>query len=303
MKKILYRLLYLCLILISVALIGNGLQILYTKAMLNKQDTNNHTKAYKININNSLTHMIGYDLLKPLIEARIDYYIKKNGLVDYLENIKHKIIKPDLFKAYDIADGNGKKVLCGQNISAVVYKFSHNTDSKNIISQTLKNIPQEVTFNLGESIVKELNYTIEGMEEEGQRIIILTDEENNLKEQYYVKLTSINSSYPDEINDMLIFNNTIEDYKGTINKIRCGDSVKVRYDIRESNGKIILENQELKVDIGKNQVPLAIELGIINMRSDMTRSIIASPKLFTNFEKLEHFDENNIKIIDISIIE
>ncbi|AHC39343.1 hypothetical protein [Ehrlichia muris] len=301
MKKILSRLLYICLTLITVMLIGKSLTMLYTKTIFNHTD--NPSKPYKINANHSLTHTIGYQLLRPIIESRIDYYIKVNGLVDYLEHIKHKIIKPDLFKIHDIVEGNGKKVLCGQNISATIHKFVYDPNNKNTFSQALTNIPQEVTFKLGESIIKELNYTIEGMEEEGQRIIILTDQEGNFKEQYYVKLISIDSSYPDEANDILIFNNVIENYEGTVNKIRCGDSINVRYSIRESNGKVILEDQELKVDVGKNEAPLAIELGLINMRSDMTRSIIVSPKLFTNFEKIENFDENSIKIIDISIIE
>ncbi|ABD45448.1 FKBP-type peptidyl-prolyl cis-trans isomerase family protein [Ehrlichia chaffeensis str. Heartland] len=302
MKKIFYRLLYVCLTIVAITLVGKALTILYTKTTLN-QHTNLSNKPYKINVNHSLTHIIGYDLLRPIIESRIDYYIKINGLVDYLEHIKHKTIKPDLFKIHDIVEGNGKKALCGQNISAIIHKFLYDSESKNILSQALKNIPQEVTFKLGESIIKELNYTIAGMEEEGERIIILTDQEGNLKEQYYVKLISINSSYPDEVNDILIFNNTIENYEGTVNKIHCGDSVSVKYTVRESNGKVLLEDQELKVEIGKNEAPLAIELGLINMRSDMTRSMIVSPKLFTNFEKPENFDENSIKIIDMNIIE
>ena len=301
MKKILYKLLYICLIIFSITFTCKALVILYTKTTINNSNET-HGKPYKITLKSSLTQNIGYSLLRPIIEARIDYYIQKNGLTEYLENLKHKIIKPDSFKIHDITKGKGTKALCGQDISVIIHKFSYSDDSKNVLTQALTNVLQEIKLKLGESIIKELNYTIEDMEEGGERLVILTDEEGNLKEQYYIKLISVDSTYPDGTNDLLIFNNIIEDYEGNVYKIRCGDNVNIKYSIRESNGKVILKDQELEVTIGKNQVPLAIELGLINMRSDTARSIIAPPQLFTNFNKPENFDENSIKIIDISIV-
>ena len=300
MKKILYRLLYICLTVFALTFTCKILITLYVKNITNNEHKT-HDKPYKIINKSSLTHNIGYSLLRPIIESRVDYYIEKNGLTEYLEQLKRKTIIPDSFKMQDIVEGNGKKALCGQNISVVIYKFSYN-NSQNILSQALINTPQEVQLKLGESTIKELNYTIEGMQEGGERIIILTDKEGNLKEQYYAKLVSVDSQYDEEINNLLLFNNIIEDYEGNVYKIRCGDKVNIKYSIRESNGKVILKDQELEFTIGENQVPLAIELGVINMRSDMTRSVITHPQLLTNFDKPENFDENSIKIIDISII-
>ncbi|MGN7618543.1 MAG: hypothetical protein ACTJLM_00675 [Ehrlichia sp.] len=276
MKKILYRLLYICLIVFTVTFTCKILITLYAKT-ISRHET--HDKSYKITPKNSFTHNIGYYLLRPIIESRVDYYIQKNGLTEYLEHLKHKIVKPDLFKIHELTEGNGIKALCGQNVSVVIYKFSY-SNSKNILTQASTNALQETKFKLGESIIKELNYAIEEMREGGERIVILKDEEGNLKEQYYIKLVSVDSTYPDVANDLLIFSNIIEDYEGDVYKIRCGDRVNARYSIRESNGKVILKDQELEFTIGENQAPLAVELGLINMRSDMTRSIIALPQLF-----------------------
>ena len=101
--------------------------------------------------------------------------------------------------------GSGKTAVCGQNISAIIYKFSYTDNSKEILSEMLKNTLQEIQFKLGDSIIKELNYAIDGMKEGGERIIILTDQEGIPKEQYYIKLVSVDSTYPDSINNLLTF--------------------------------------------------------------------------------------------------
>ncbi|WP_230957662.1 hypothetical protein [Ehrlichia ruminantium] len=269
--------------------------------MSNKEHTDSD-KPYKINFPDSLTYNIGYHLLRPMIESRIDYYIKENGLAEYLSQIKRKTIIPDSFTQHDSLKGSGKTALCGQNISAIIYKFSYTDDSKQIISEMLKNTLQEIKFKLGESIIKELNYAIDGMQEGGERIIILMDQKGIPKEQYYVKLVSVDSTYPASVNNLLTFNNIIEDYEGTVNKFRCGDTVSIKYNIRELDGKTILQDQRLQFTIGQNQAPLAIELGTINMRQDMVRSIIAPLELFTNFDKPENFNETNIKLVDITAI-
>ncbi|QLK50644.1 FKBP-type peptidyl-prolyl cis-trans isomerase [Ehrlichia ruminantium] len=301
MKKVLHKLLYVCLIIVVLITIGKIFEPLFIKIMSDKEHIDN-SKPYHISFPNSFTYNLGYKLLRPIIESRIDHYIKENGLAEYLSQIKRKTIIEDLFTQHDYIKGSGKTALCGQNISAIIYKFSYTDNSKEILSEVLKNTLQEIQFKLGDSIIKEINYAIDGMKEGGERIVILTDQKGIPKEQYYIKLVSVNSTYPDSINNLLIFSSIIESYEGIVNKFRCGDTVSIKYDVRELNGNTILQDQELKFTIGKNEVPLAIELGVINMRQDMARHIIAPLELLTNFDKPDNFDEYKIKLIDITYI-
>ncbi|QXK91830.1 FKBP-type peptidyl-prolyl cis-trans isomerase [Neoehrlichia mikurensis] len=245
---------------------------------------------------NSVTYQIGYKILRPIIEARIDYYIKKHGLEEYLHKIKSKIYKKTNFTFYDIRQGNGKMVVCGQDISVIIYKISNTTTTN--IENIINNFPNPENIRLGSHSVPELNYAIDGMQENGERIVTINSGKNH--GNYYIKVITNKSNNIQGIKNLLTFNNVIKNYKGTVNTIRCGDTVSIKYTIRNSHGTPILNDLKAHFTVGKGQVPLALELSVINMTSDHTRSAIIPPELLKDFKN--QIDLNNIKIIDLQVI-
>lgn len=247
--------------------------------------------SYEIhNSHEGLVQTIAYYLIKPLFESAFDRYIEKNGLSEYLEEIKQQK-EEDIIKFHEIKEGKGSSAFCGQEVFLQVHKMSNNTltNSLPLFSQI-----SDVTLEIGKDKMKEVGLGVIGMKEGGERLVMVDSI------PYYVKLIEVQDKYPESI---MIFDNLINKAG---KQVKCGDEVSVKYSIRRYNGELQIKNQIVQFRVGDKKVPLAIELGVIGMKNGNNRVIISFPETLsiTNDMLIKDvdFDSENISIIDLSLV-
>ncbi len=228
----------------------------------------------ELEINNNIIKTISSHIIVPIIEWRIDYNLNKSGIIN---NIKKTFYDNKLLKIDDISKGDGKSVLCGQRILIEI--------------KTEDNRIQEKIIILGTSKIRTLNIGIIGMKEGGKRKITVPNKFSEKLTKYEVTLKKILNHHPITIENLLIF----ENIKNHRKALMCGDEVSIRYKVRNINGKQISENS-ISFKIGEGKVPLAFELGTIEMMPGNERTIISPSDLLD-----ENFPKDQISIIDLSI--
>lgn len=282
-KKNLLQLL-ITLVMIIILVSSFVLIITYT----NKNRPKKESELYEINtIGEGLVQTIAYYLVKPILESTLDRYIEKHGLTEYLKELIEQ--EKELVNFYEISEGNGDKAFCGQEVSLQIYKISN--------SISLSNQASDITLEIGKDKLKDLSFGIIGMKEGGERVVTTIDGDN-----FYVKLVGIKDKYPDSANNLMIFNNSVSK---TGKQVKCGDEISVKYSVMNHSGEPVVKDQALQFKVGDKKVPLAIELGVVGMKSGNNRTIISPPELLSVTEDMiikdMHFDEENISIIDLSI--
>lgn len=271
-------------------------------------------KGYEINnLNDGIIQTIAFSLLKPILEARIDYYIEKHGLLDYLKKIKKQKESKDLVNFYDISYGNGKKAICGSKVSLQIYKllnYNNIIDKEQYLQKFMNLNTNPISeHKIGEE--KELDSGIIGMKEGGERVILINHAINNKadanisdKKSYYVKLLSVKTEPPSSIDNLMIF----DDANPTSNiPVMCGDEVEINYSVRKYNGELFTDNQSTRFKVGDGKVPLAIELGVLEMQKGGKRTIISPPDLLITTDDMIvgdiKPDKKNVAIIHLSIMQ
>lgn len=282
-KKNLLQLL-ITLVMIIILVSSFVLIITYT----NKNRPKKESELYEINtIGEGLVQTIAYYLVKPILESTLDRYIEKHGLTEYLRELIEQ--EEELVNFYEISEGNGDKAFCGQEVSLQIYKISN--------SISLSNQASDITLKIGKGKLKDLSLGIIGMKEGGERAVTTIDGDN-----FYVKLVEIKDKYPDSVNNLMIFNNSVSKIG---KRVKCGDEISVKYSVMDHSGEPIVKDQALQFKVGDKKVPLAIELGVVGMKSGNNRTIISPPELLSVTDDMViqdmHFDEENISIIDLSI--
>lgn len=307
-KKFAFKLLWIIAV-ITLFIIALSLSVSYftnkDDAGMVKEETD---KGYEINnLNDGIIQTIAFSLLKPILEARIDYYIEKHGLLDYLQKIKKQKEFKDLVNFYDISYGNGKKALCGSKVSLQVYKLLNydNIVNKEQYLQKFMNLNVNPTFERKIGEEKELDLGIIGMKEGGERVILIVDNaEISDKKSYYVKLLSVKTESPSSVDNLMIFDDA--NYTSGM-PVMCGDEVEVNYSVRKHNGELFTDNQFARFKVGDGKVPLAIELGVLKMQEGGKRTIISPPDLLTTIDDMVvgniRPDEKNVAIINLSVIQ
>ncbi|WP_339045702.1 FKBP-type peptidyl-prolyl cis-trans isomerase [Candidatus Mesenet endosymbiont of Agriotes lineatus] len=271
-------------------------------------------KGYEINnLNDGIIQTIAFSLLKPILEARIDYYIEKHGLLDYLKKIRKQKEFKDLVNFYDISYGNGKKALCGSKVSLQVYKLLNydNILNKEQYLQKFMNLNISSTSERKIGEEKELDLGIIGMKEGGERIILINHNMDNAedantsdKKSYYIKLLSVKTESPSSVDNLMIFDDA--NYTSGM-PVMCGDEVEINYSVRKHNGELFTDNQSARFKVGDGKVPLAIELGVLKIQEGGKRTIISPSDLLTttNDMVIDHIkpDEKNVAIINLSVVQ
>ncbi|WCR54202.1 MAG: hypothetical protein PG981_001224 [Wolbachia endosymbiont of Ctenocephalides orientis wCori] len=279
--------LFITLVMIIILVFSFVLIIMYT----NKNRPKKESELYEINtIGEGLVQTIAYYLVKPILESTLDRYIQKHGLTEYLRELMQQ--DKELVNFYEISEGNGDKAFCGQEVSLQIYKISN---SSNLLS--LSNQASDITLEIGKYKLKDLSFGIIGMKEGGERVVTTIGGDN-----FYVKLVEIKDKYPDSANNLMIFNNSVSK---TGKRVKCGDEISIKYSVMDHSGEPVVKDQALQFKVGDKKIPLAIELGVVGMRSGNNRTIISPPELLSVTEDMVikdmHFDEENISIIDLSI--
>ncbi|WP_249549143.1 FKBP-type peptidyl-prolyl cis-trans isomerase, partial [Anaplasma phagocytophilum] len=267
----------------------------------------NADKPYSLSMenSNSLGYRLGASLIRPILEARIDQYIKDQGLEDYFKNLTLKLPPKVSFSFNDMQEGNGSSAVCGQVVTAMVIQSSA-SDQEKIgtlspaeLAEKVKNSVSYVNFQLGTHEVSALNQGMIGMRANGSRVVTLNNDED--ARSYYVNLTSIDSSEPtaSALERFMVFDKvrTDYDYKKPITVSRCGDKVSVMYNVRDASGNAVYENLKAEFTIGTRQVPIALDLAAVDLQSDSIRSVIVPPDLLAGLST--DFDNSTIKILEL----
>lgn len=269
----------------------------FTIAQINKSRPEKRDKLYELNtMNDGLVQTIAYYLVKPILESALDHYIEKHGLKEYLKEITHQEREENSINFYEITEGSGSRVLCGQEVLLQMYKISNN------LAAPLPSQVPNVTLKIGRDNWKEVGLGIMGMKEGGERVVTVNIASSNKTNSYYVKLIEVKDKYPDSVNNMMIFNDLIN---RAGKQVRCGDEVSIKYSVMGHNGEYIIKDQTAQFKVGDKRVPLAIELGVVGMRAGNNRTIISPPELLNVTDGMLigdiDFDGENVSIINLSL--
>lgn len=266
----------------------------FTVIHINKGKPEKRDRLYELNTtHDSLVQTIAYYLMKPILESALDRYIEKHGLKEYLEEMAQREREENSINFYEITEGSGSKAFCGQEVLLQIHKISHN------LAASLPSQVSDVTLKIGQDNWKEVGLGIIGMKESGKRVVTVNSIANdNKSSSYYVKLIEVKDKYPDSVDNMMVFNDLIN---RAGKQVKCGDEISVKYSVMRHNGEYIIKDQTAQFKVGDKKAPLAIELGVIGMRTGNNRTIISPPELVTDGMLVEDFDEENVSIINLSL--
>ncbi|MFV9838546.1 MAG: hypothetical protein AB8U44_00770 [Aaplasma endosymbiont of Hyalomma asiaticum] len=291
----------------SIALVVVLLALKVASVLIVTNSTDRDNKYYSLNISDSgsLGYRVGAIILRPIIESRIDSYIREQGLWEYLENLKLQMPPKSSFSYSDVQEGTGPKVLCGQKVTAHIVSTQtggtekSTTDNLNDKIASIVNggglLP--ISFQVGTHDVSEVNYGLLGMQKDTSRIIVVDSEK--FSGSHYVNLISIDSSGPSEevMNRFMVFDRTKPKENKAVSVFRCGDEVSIMYNVRDASGNILISRKAETFKIGARTVPAALDLAAVDLRSDSMRSVIVPPELMHDFDNIP--GDANIKIIDV----
>ena len=301
MKRTVYWLVGTVVVMSILALLLHGLS-----QTIVESSTDMTEKPYRLSIteNASVGYRIGATILRPLLEARIDSYIKEQGLEEYFENLKANMPQKSNFSVNEMERGTGPGAVCGQLVSAIVInmpKLPENSwKNTSEISKLLAQSTTTELFRIGTHSIRELNSAMLGLRRGGGRVILIHSGEN--AGSVFVNLSSIESPVPSEnvMERFMVFDRTIPSSKNTATVVRCGEQVSVMYNIRDHRGVILAKEQTANFTIGERTVPIALDLAAVDLQSNVIRSVIVPPELLDGFENLE--DKSNIKILDMWMV-
>ncbi|AXW84196.1 hypothetical protein BKM88_03290 [Anaplasma marginale] len=303
MKVIVYRLLCVIAVFAVLGLLLRAVSTSIVSGITERMDK----KPYKVSVvdNDSPAYKIGALILRPIIEARIDRYISKQGLAEYLRDAASAAPLAGNFRLIDIEEGEGREVLCGQKVSAMILRFPMDGQEITDPLQAARKISgstKPVSFRLGAHEVKEVNYALAGMRRGGSRVVIVTRDEEGKSDSYYIQLTSVDDTVPEanDIRNLMSFDKRdANSNKEAVTEARCGDAVSVKYTVKDVRGQVLVADQVVDFIIGNRSVPIVLELGVVGLRSDSRRSIIVPPELLSGFDRA--VDKYSVKIIDAQI--
>ncbi|MGN7678375.1 MAG: hypothetical protein ACTJLL_01260 [Anaplasma sp.] len=251
-------------------------------------------------------YKLGALVFRPLIEERLDRYIKEQGLEEHLRDVAFRMPPKETFHSIDLEQGEGPAALCGQKISATVsyfptdgYKDEDAVNPSKIMERVRLGI-KPMNFKLGSHKVRELNHAMIGMRKGGSRVINVTAGENI--GGHYVQLLSID----DEVAESQAMENLITfDQKNPSDGVRpvtvthCGDKVSITYSIRDVRGKVLQKEKSVDFVVGDRQVPIVLEFSALGLRSDSIRSIIVPQELLSDFGK--NVKGNDAVVVDVHV--
>ena len=289
----------------SIALVVMLLVLKVASALIvaNSKDSDNKYYSLSISDSGSLGYRVGATILRPIIESRIDSYIREQGLWEYLESLKLQMPPKSSFSYSDVQEGTGPKVLCGQKVTATIVstqtggteKVTDNLDDK--IASIVNGGGLHTSFRVGTHGVAEVNYGLLGMQKDTGRIIVV--DSKKFSGSHYVNLISIDSSGPGEevMERFMVFDRTKPKENRTVSIFRCGDEVSVMYNIRDSAGNVLVSSKAATFKIGARTVPVALDLAAVDLKSDSIRSVIVPPELMHDFDNIP--SDSSVKIIDV----
>ena len=269
------------------------------------ENNSGNSGLYSLSVSDSSSagYRLGATILRPIIEARIDNYIREQGLEEYFKSLKLQMPPKSSFSYSDTQEGVGPKVMCGQDITATILSTqTGGTEKVTYSSHDKMASPTDsgfapISFRLGTHRMPEINYALPGMQKDTGRIIVVDSEK--FSGSHYVNLLSIDSPELDEgvMERFMVFEKAKPSTNEAVSVFRCGDKVSVMYNLRNAAGNILVREKTETFTIGEGTVPMALELASVDLRSDIIRSVIVPPELLQGFNNIS--DHSSIKIIEV----
>ncbi len=272
--------------------------------------TNNSRKTTPTTIEESATSKTEIATEEPSLGSIVDPEKLLN-----VDTLKGKFFPQTIIKlsVKDASQGDGKFAICGQKVTI---SYSSFTEEKKEIEKE-----QKITFQIGEGkVMPALERGVVGMKKNGTRTItspgnmaygIEKFTRNDVPAlaniNFEVKMLDISPESP-EIGAYRV----LGDGYGQGNVYTCGSEAKVHVSIWDIEGKKLYNSRDnngapLTFTIGKSEVFLGLEQGVLEMSDGMHRNLIVPP----SFQKTLHnsapaidfpLPKNQIILIDVESV-
>lgn len=214
-----------------------------------------------------------------------------------LDSLDNKFVPQTIKKltVQDTLSGAGIFATCGQKATVNYRKLPSDDDFT----------PLTFTIGEGRGLVA-LEQGVVGMAKGGKRMIYTPE-----NEQFEVELTDISPTLPD-FSAYRIFGQNSGDMSGNGNIYKCGMPVKIHVSIWSVEGKKLFDSKEnngntLAFTIGKSEVFLGLEQGVLGMAIPSLRSLIVPPAFQKNMNGNKpaidfHLPRKQAVIVDVEAI-
>ncbi len=210
------------------------------------------------------------------------------SIKDDAKTLKGKFLPQSVTKLQikDNIEGSGQFAICGQKVTI---SYSSTTEDKKDIEST-----HDVAFQIGENkVMPALEIGVIGMKKNGERTIsappiMAYGADNFLRKDFVdanadfeVKMLEISPELPDSG-----IYRVLGDGKGSQEGYVCGSEVKLHVALWNVEGKKIYSSRDnndspISFTIGKSEVFLGLEQGVLDMLPGMRRNLIVPP----NYQK------------------
>jgi FKBP-type peptidyl-prolyl cis-trans isomerase len=198
----------------------------------------------------------------------------------------------------DIKPGYGSAVECGQDIEIKYYNLPKHLASKN---------EQKLKYRLGENVMhSQIEAGVIGMKERGVRKITLIPNDPKIQPtSYEYELLKSSPPTPLSRSKLQVFDKKI----GNGSLVRCGNIVRIKYNITRIDGQRIFNSEMQEVKIGDRKIPFGISKAMLYMKLGGVRVVLMPPELLKPLEKTNKpfikegiLPENEITIFEIEML-
>lgn len=236
------------------------------------------------NVTESSTPATPESTEKPAIERLVNSVVETNKIIN-IDPLKGKFSPQSVIKlsVKDNSEGSGQFTVCGQKVKI---SYSSFTEDKKEIEST-----QTVTFRIGENkVMPALEEGVSGMKKNGTRTISSpgssaygaenfqrNDVPADANVNFEVKMLELSPETP-EIGAYRI----LGDGNGPSKGYSCGSQVKLHVALWDIEGKKLYSSRDnngspVSFTIGKSEVFLGLEQGVLDMLPAMRRNLIVPP--------------------------
>lgn len=248
---------------------------------------------------------------KPSIAATLGIEPKKILNVDAL---KGRFMPQPVMKLHvkDNTEGSGRFAICGQNVKI---SYSASTEDKKEIEKD-----QTASFQIGDDkVLPALEVGVVGMKKGGERTVFSPPDKAYGAEKFMrndfaaanvnfeVKLLEVSPELPDSGAYRIL-----GDGRGRDEGYSCGSKTKLHVALWDVAGKRLYSSRDnngppINFTIGKSEVFLGLEQGVINMMPGMRRNLIVPPayqKTLLGNVPIINFPlpENQIVLVDVEAL-
>lgn len=221
---------------------------------------------------------------KAIVDAIVSSAIEEEYGSTNLSDVAAKTTNDVL--TFDTKKGTGEIALCGSHVKLDADFYM---ESRIKFDTTRNKTPLEFMLG-GNTVLPGLERGVVGMKVGGKRKMIIPAslayghpdfKSNFISKDKPITVEATLVSIQDPVKDVTSSVQTTELVEGLGDQAICGQKVKISYKLGyQENGQIHLTQPEIiHFTIGKGQVPIGLEQGVLNMRTGGTRGMVLQPDL------------------------